>query len=174
MSKLFKRTNVLILLIIILYYVKQIINYIMEQKNDERTQNSSNSNSNNSNNETETNNNNVKLISQLSNNNILSEFIDKLFSKKENPDSKQEEDFGDDDYDTNNPDIPPPHKGKPSRMAIFLENQKYTWAKEGRAIITKGTISFSHKDKKILKTLLLSSIPEDLRKDVTYFYYNNI
>ena len=86
----------------------------------------------------------------------------------------KQKDFGDDDYDTNNPDIPTPHKGKPSRMAIFLENQKYTWAKEGRAIITKGTISFSHKDKKILKTLLLSSIPEDLRKDVTYFYYNNI
>ena len=145
-------------------------NYIMEEKNDERAQNSSNSNSNNSNNDTETNNNNVKLISQLSNNNILTEFIDKLFAKKAEPDSKQEDDFGDDDYDNNTQYIPNPNKAKPSRMAVFLENQKYTWAKEGRTIITKDTISFSHKDKKILKTLLLSSIPEDLRKDVSYFY----
>lgn len=144
----------------------------MEEKNNEREQNSTNSNSNNSNNETEANNNNVKLISQLSNNNIFKEFIDKLFAKKEDSDIKEEEDFGDDDYYNNNSNINNHHKGspkKPSRMAIFLENQKYSWDKEGRAIINKDTVSFSHKDKKILKTLLLTSIPEDLRKDVSYY-----
>ena len=110
-----------------------------------------------------------KLISKLSQNDLLSVLTEAKRNTNNNEEKLNENDFNDDeDFSPKNNFTHPPknQNKKKSKLELFIEDSKYTWEREGTSLINSNKVSFSRKDKKILKTLLLTQIPENLRKQV--------
>lgn len=112
-----------------------------------------------------------KLISKLSQNNLLSVLTGPKKIIDNNEEKLNENDFNDDDGEDFSPKIDFTHQKKlhnkkKSKLELFIEDSKYTWEREGTSLINSNKVSFSRKDKKILKTLLLTQIPKNLRKKV--------
>ena len=110
-----------------------------------------------------------KLISKLSQNDLLSVLTEAKRNTNNNEEKLNENDFNDDeDFSPKNnfTHSPKNQNKKKSKLELFIEDSKYTWEREGTSLINSNKVSFSRKDKKILKTLLLTQIPENLRKQV--------
>ena len=110
-----------------------------------------------------------KLISKLSQNDLLSVLTEAKRNTDNNEEKLNENDFNDDEDFSPKNNFTHPQKNqnkKKTKLELFIEDSKYTWEREGNSLINSNKVSFSRKDKKILKTLLLTQIPENLRKQV--------
>jgi hypothetical protein len=54
----------------------------------------------------------------------------------------------------------------------LIEKKEYTWEKDGKKILNNKII-FSHKDKIKLRSLLLTPMPKEMRKEVINNLFNN-
>ena len=52
------------------------------------------------------------------------------------------------------------------KLNTFISHQKYSWSKEGTTLITASKTSFTHKERTILKSLLLTPVPPSLRRNL--------
>ena len=54
----------------------------------------------------------------------------------------------------------------------IIEKKEYTWEKDGKKLLNNKII-FSHKDKIKLRSLLLTPMPKEMRKEVINNLFNN-
>ena len=95
----------------------------------------------------------LHFITQLSNNPEIKENIANSIATV-NKNSKDSTDNNTLNTNTNN------------KLDTFISHQKYSWSKEGTTLITPSKTSFTHKERTILKSLLLTPIPPFLRRNL--------
>ena len=117
----------------------------------------------------------LNLITQLTNNPEIKENIDNYIANvKKNRENTGDDSLSesDDENQTRSfffcaPKKKPKHiANEELKLESFINNQKYSWQNEGANLLSNKTISFTHRDKKILKSLLLTPIPSFLRKQL--------
>ena len=118
---------------------------------------------------------NLQFITQLSNNPEIKENIDNSIAtvKKNRKESIEHnnnlsmninESNSQRNSISNAAQHTPPSLNEELKLDTFISNQKYSWSKEGASIIIPTKTSFTHKERTILKSLLLTPIPPSLRR----------